>query len=96
MRVDALGSRSHLSWLMEKLDHNDMTIRAGPGKELKITKEMVHLILGLPNAGGGKPLGVDEGVAANNLRAELGLSKEEFSVAALQDRLRKGFDDTFF
>jgi hypothetical protein len=96
MRVDALGSRSHLPWLMEKLDHNDMTIRAGPGKELKITKEMVHLILGLPNAGGGKPLGVDEGVAANNLRAELGLSKEEFSVAALQDRLRKGFDDTFF
>jgi hypothetical protein len=93
MRVDALGSRSHLSWLMEKLDHNDMTIRAGPGKELKITKEMVHLILGLPNAGGGKPLGIDESIATNNLRAELGLSKEEFGVAALQDRLRKGFDD---
>eukprot|EP00267_Zea_mays_P040560 XP_008680581.1 uncharacterized protein LOC103655638 [Zea mays] len=93
MRVDALGSRSHLAWLMEKLDHNDMTIRAGPGKELKITKETVHLILGLPNAGGGKALGIDEAVAANNLRAELGLSKEEFGVAALQDRLGKGFDD---
>jgi hypothetical protein len=53
----------------------------------------VHLILGLPNAGGGKPLGIDEAVAANNLKAELGLSKEEFSVAALQDRLRKGGDD---
>jgi hypothetical protein len=26
MRLDALGSRSHLAWLMEKLDHNDMTI----------------------------------------------------------------------
>ena len=53
----------------------------------------MYLILGLPNAGGGKPLGIDEVVAANNLRAELGLSKEEFGVAALQDRLRKGFDD---
>jgi hypothetical protein len=93
MRVDALGSRSHLSWLMEKLDHNDMTIRAGLGKELKITKKTVHLILGLPNAEGEKPFGIDEAIAANNLRAELGLSKEEFSVAALQDRLRKGFDD---
>jgi hypothetical protein len=93
MRVDALGSRSHLCWLMEKLDHNDMTIRAGLRKELKITKDIVHLILGLPNAGGGKPLGIDEAVAANNLRAELGLSKEEFGVAALRDRLRKGFDD---
>jgi hypothetical protein len=28
-RVDALGGRSHLAWLMEKLDHNDMTIRGG-------------------------------------------------------------------
>jgi hypothetical protein len=78
---------------MEKLDHNDMTIWVGRGKELKITKEKVYLILGLPNAGGGKPLGIDEAIAANNLRAELGLSKEEFGVAALQERLRKGFDD---
>jgi hypothetical protein len=93
MRVDALGNRSHLAWLMEKLDHNDMIIRAGLGKELKITKETVHLILGLPNAQGGKALGIDEAVAANNLRAELGLSKEEFGVVALPDHLRKGFDD---
>jgi hypothetical protein len=53
----------------------------------------VQLILGLPNAGGETALGIDEAVAANNLRAKLGLSKEDFSVAALQDRLRKGFDD---
>jgi hypothetical protein len=53
----------------------------------------VHLIFGLPNAGGGKPLGIDEVVAANNLRVGLGLSKEDFDVAALQDRLRKGGDD---
>jgi hypothetical protein len=54
MTLDTLGSRSHLRWLMDKLDHKDMTIRPGQGKELKITKETVHLILGLANAGGGK------------------------------------------
>jgi hypothetical protein len=91
--LDALGNRSHLRWLMDKLDHKDMTIRPGQGKELKITKETGHLILGLPNAGGGKPLSIDEAVAGNNLRAELGLSKDEFVVASLQDRLRKGDDD---
>jgi hypothetical protein len=93
MRVDALGSRSHSCWLMEKLDHKDMTIRAGPEKELKITKDTMHLILGLPNGGGGKPLGIDEVVVANNLRTELCLSKEKFGLAALQDRLRKGGDN---
>jgi hypothetical protein len=93
MRVDALGSRSHLCWLMEKLDHEDMTIQAGPGKELKIIKDTMHLILRLPNAGSGKLLGIDEAVAANNLGSELGLPKEDFGVAALQDQLRKGGDD---
>jgi hypothetical protein len=68
---------------MDKLDHKDMTICPGQGKELKITKETVHLILGLPNASGGKPLGINEEVAGNNLRAELGLSKDEFVVASL-------------
>jgi hypothetical protein len=39
---------------MDKLDPDDMTIRSGAGKELKITKETVRLILGLPSAGGGR------------------------------------------
>jgi hypothetical protein len=34
---------------MDKLDPMDMTICPGPGKELKITKEAVMLILGLPS-----------------------------------------------
>jgi hypothetical protein len=93
MTFDALDNQSHLRWLMDTLDHKDMTIHPGQGKELKNTKETVHLILGLPNVGGGKPLGIDEAVAGNNLRAELGLSKDEFVVASLQDRLRKGDDD---
>jgi hypothetical protein len=78
---------------MDKLDHKDMTIRPGPEKELKIKKDNVHLILGVPNHGGGKPLGIDEAVAASNLRSELGLAKDEFNVTLLQDRLRKGDDD---
>jgi hypothetical protein len=78
---------------MDKLDHKDMTICPGPGKELKITKDIVHLILGVPNHGGGKPLNIDEAVAASNLRTELGLAKDEFNVTLLQDHLRKGEDD---
>ncbi|WVZ52977.1 hypothetical protein U9M48_003974 [Paspalum notatum var. saurae] len=87
MTLDATGSQSHLYWLMDKLDPKDMTIRPGPGKELKITKETVRLILGLPCAGGGKPLGVDAAVAADTLRSSLGLTKDEFTVAKLQDCL---------
>jgi hypothetical protein len=93
MTVDALCSRSHIRWLMDKLDHKDMTIRPGPGKELKITKDTVHLILGVPNHGGGKPLAIDEAVATSNLRPELGLAKDEFNVTLLHDRLKKGVDD---
>jgi hypothetical protein len=52
MRTDALESRSLIRGLMDKLDPNDMTIRLGPGKELKITKETIRPILGLPSAGG--------------------------------------------
>jgi hypothetical protein len=66
MTLDALGSRSHLPWLMNKLDHKNMIIRPGQDKELKITKEIVHLILGLPNAGGGKPLGIDVAVVGSD------------------------------
>jgi hypothetical protein len=53
----------------------------------------MHLILGVPNQGGGKPLGINEAVAASNLRAELGLAKDEFNVTLLKDHLRKGEDD---
>jgi hypothetical protein len=43
MTLDALGSRSHLRWLMDKLNHKDITIWPGLGKELKITKEIVYV-----------------------------------------------------
>jgi hypothetical protein len=93
MTLDALRSRSHLQCLMDELDYKDMTIRPSPGKELKITKEIVHLILGVLNSGGGKPLGIKEAAITNNLRSRLELSKEEFVVTVLQVRLRNGDDN---
>jgi hypothetical protein len=56
MSTDGLAVGSLLNWLMDKLDPVDMTIRPGIGKELKITKETVRLILGFPSAGGGNRL----------------------------------------
>jgi hypothetical protein len=68
-----------------------MTLRIGPDKELKITKETVRLILGFPNSGGGKTLNFDEANAAANLRSSLGISNDV--ISKLQDRLRLGNDD---
>jgi hypothetical protein len=48
---------------------------------------------GLPNLGGGKPLNIDEANAAATLRASLNISKDEFVISKLQDRLRLGQDD---
>ncbi|KAL5648206.1 hypothetical protein ACJX0J_042561, partial [Zea mays] len=78
---------------MQKLDPRDMTLRIGPDKELKITKQTVHQILGLPNLGGGKPLNIDEANTAATLRASSNISKDEFVISKLQDRLRLGQDD---
>jgi hypothetical protein len=83
MTIDAIGCQTHLCWLMQKLDPKDMTLRIGPDKELKIIKEIVHLILGLPNSGGGKPLNIDEGNVAANLRSSLGIGKDEFVISKL-------------
>ena len=93
MKLDGLGSRSLLAWLMDKLNPADMTIRAGPGKELKITKDTVRLILGLPCAGGGKPKSEDPVEAAERLRTSLSVSKEELGIRYLQKILKDG-DDT--
>jgi hypothetical protein len=93
MTIDAIGCQTLLCWLMQKLDPRDMTLRIGPDKELKITKQTVHQILGLPSLGGGKPLNIDEANAAATLRASLNISKDEFVISKLQDRLRLGQDD---
>jgi hypothetical protein len=83
--TDVLESRSLIRWLMDKLDPDDMTIRPGAGKELKITKETVRLILGLPSAGGGREFTdwYGEVDAASKLRRDLNICKEEFDVVKL-------------
>jgi hypothetical protein len=78
---------------MQKLDPRDMTLRIGPDKELKITKQTVHLILGLSNSGGGKPLNIDKANTAATLRSSLSINNDEFVISKLQDRLRLGNDD---
>ena len=80
---------------MDKLDPHDMTIRPGAGKELKITKDTVHLILGLPCAGGGGEFTdwYGEVDAAAKLRRDLNVGKEEFDVVKLQDKIVLGNDD---
>jgi hypothetical protein len=95
LRTNALESRSLIRWLMDKLDPEDMTIHLRAGKELKITKDTVRFILGLPSAGGGREFTdwYGEIVAATKLRRELNISKDEFDVIKLQDRLVVRNDD---
>jgi hypothetical protein len=95
LHTDALESRSLIRWLMDKLDPEDVTIRPGARKELKITKETVRLILGLPSAGGVRQFTdwYGEIDAATKLRRELNISKDEFDIVKLQDRLVIGNDD---
>jgi hypothetical protein len=95
LRTDALESRSLIRWLMVKLDPEDMTIHPGARKELKITKDMVRFILGLPSARGGREFTdwYGEIDAATKLRRELNISKDEFDVVKLQVRLVVRNDD---
>jgi hypothetical protein len=80
---------------MDKLDPHDMTICPGAGKELKITKETVRLILGLPCAGGGREFTNWYGKvdADAKLRRDLKVGKEEFDVVKLQDKIVLRNDD---
>jgi hypothetical protein len=85
MSIDGLAVGSLMNWLMDKLDPVNMTIRPGLGKELKITKETVRLILGLPSAGGGKSFmdWYEEVDAVGRLKKQLKISKDEFDIATL-------------
>jgi hypothetical protein len=62
---------------------------------LKITKEIVRLILGLPSAGGGKPFmdWYGEVDAAGRLRKQLKILKDVFDIATLQEKIITGHDD---
>ena len=55
MQLDGVEGRSLLCWLLDHIDLESMTLRAGRGKELKFSKDEVRLVLGLPSAGSTPP-----------------------------------------
>jgi len=55
MQLDGVEGRSLLCWLLDHIDLESMTLRAGRGKELKFSKDVVRLVLGLPSAGSTPP-----------------------------------------
>ncbi|KAJ1270266.1 hypothetical protein BS78_06G041000 [Paspalum vaginatum] len=77
---------------MDHTSPDDMVIRAGPGKELKITKDTVRLILGLPSAGGGLEHINWKGRvnAATKFRNELGIGRGAIKIETLQNRIADG------
>ena len=86
-----LETRGLLDWLLENTNRMDMIIRAGPGKNLEITKDVIHQILGLPNAGG-LPEKIDwaEAVAeAVAFKSRLGLRPRSFGVDKMKQHIEK-------
>jgi len=51
IKLTSSSPPSLLKWLYDHIDPNTMALRVGPGKELKITKEVVHYVLGVPSKG---------------------------------------------
>jgi len=91
-----LETRGLLDWLLENTNPMDMIIRAGPGKNLEITKDVIHQILGLPNAGG-LPEKIDwaEAVAeAAAFKSRLGLGPRSFGVDKMKQHIEKGGADS--
>ena len=92
MALDAVECRGLLRWLMDHTDPRDMTIRAGPGKELKITKEVVKLVLGIPSSGGSiQNFGwAQRKQVASNFRASIGIGNRPIKVEFLRQRVAAG------
>lgn len=95
MTVPALESRGLLHHLMDIIDPNDMTIKAGPGKNLEITKEVIHKILGLRDNGNlPRVPSWTEGVAeATSFRQQLGVGKGPFTWEMMKAEVDKGGAD---
>lgn len=65
-----------LQWLYKRIDPHTMCIRVGPGKKLKITKEVFHRILGLAKIGDRQEKSLDcteKNDEAKTLRKQLGI-----------------------
>lgn len=95
MKIDALECRKLLAWIMDRTDPRTMTIYAGAGKELRITKDVIRLIMGLPYGSSPRPdFDYKAKVrAAENFRQSLGLTKDDFDPACLLSRIADGGTD---
>lgn len=83
-----------LKWLYDHIDPQTMILKVGPGKEIKLTKEVVQYILGVPSKGqslvdnASYTAKVNE---AKRLRSELKVANaKDFTVQVCMERIEKG------
>jgi len=95
MQLDGVEGRSLLCWLLDHIDLESMTLRAGRGKELKFSKDVVRLVLGLPSAGSTPPtvFASEKSKQVLKFREVMNLESRAFDVETMQDRIRSGLDD---
>jgi hypothetical protein len=95
MTLEGLETRGLFNFLLDLTDPRDMTIRCGPGKELKITKDVIHFITGLSNSGG-PPEKFDwssQVAEAASFRQNFHLSKGVIGVDRMKAEVIKGSAD---
>ncbi|XP_039787570.1 uncharacterized protein LOC120654022 [Panicum virgatum] len=95
MQLDGVEGRSLICWLLDHIDLESMTLRAGRGKELKFSKEVVRLVLGLPSAGTTSPTVYASAKSKQVLkfRQNMNLENRAFNVEMMQDRIKSGRTD---
>jgi len=95
MHLKAVEGRSLLGWILDHMDLHSMTLRAGRGKELKFTKEVVEIVLGLPSAGATPPRlhQTEKSELTAKFRNKLNLDSRVFNVIMMQERVKLGGDD---
>jgi hypothetical protein len=95
MTLEGLEIQGLFDFLLDLTDPCDMTICCGPGKELKITKDVIHFITGLSNSGG-LPEKFDwssQVAEAASFRQNFHLSKGVIGVDRMKAEVIKGGAD---
>lgn len=94
IKLRSSGPPSLLKWLYDHIDPQTMILKVGPGKEIKLTKEVVQYILGVPSKGqslvdnASYTAKVNE---AKRLRNELKVANaKDFTVQVCMERIEKG------
>jgi hypothetical protein len=95
MTLEGLETRGLFNFLLDLTDPRDMTIRCGPRKELRITKDVIHFITSLSNSGG-LPEKFDwssQVAEAASFRQNFHLSKGVIGVDRMKAEVIKGGAD---